>query len=55
VANRSRDWLGNAKEWSRTEVYETIAQAQDVMTAWMAIREQEMAQDYLLDLMGTRQ
>src|SRR5580658_4059356 len=45
----------NSKGWSRTQVYETIAQAQDAMTAWMVIREKELAQDYLFDLMGTRQ
>src|ERR1700694_6031602 len=44
----------NSKVWSRTQVYETIAQAQDAMTAWMDIREKEIAQDYLFDLMGTR-
>ncbi len=44
----------NSKVWSRTQVYETIVQAQDAMTAWMTIREKEVAQDYLFDLMGTR-
>jgi uncharacterized protein (UPF0332 family) len=44
----------NAKVWSRTQVDETIVQAQEAMIAWMAIREEEMAQDYLFDLMGTR-
>jgi hypothetical protein len=44
----------NSKVWSRTQVYETIVQAQDAMTAGMAIREKEIAQDYLFDLMGTR-
>jgi len=44
----------NSKVWSRTQVYETIVQAQDAMTAWMVIREKEMAQDYLFELMGTR-
>ncbi|MFY9727559.1 MAG: hypothetical protein WB579_19305 [Bryobacteraceae bacterium] len=45
----------NSKVWSRTEVWEKIDDVQTAMTAWMGIREQEMAQDYLLDLMGTRQ
>jgi hypothetical protein len=40
--------------WSRTQVFETILQAEDAMTAWMHIREKEVAQEYLLDLMGTR-
>lgn len=44
----------NSKVWSRTQVYETIVQAQDAMTAGMAIREKEIAQNYLFDLMGTR-
>jgi uncharacterized protein (UPF0332 family) len=44
----------NSKVWSRTQVYETIVQAQDAMTAWMAVRETEIAQEYLFDLMGTR-
>jgi uncharacterized protein (UPF0332 family) len=44
----------NSKAWSRTQVYEVIAQAEDAMTIWSNIRETEMAQDYLFDLMGTR-
>jgi uncharacterized protein (UPF0332 family) len=44
----------NSKVWSTTQVYETILQAEDAMTSWMVIREREIAQDYLLDLMGTR-
>jgi hypothetical protein len=44
----------NSKVWSDTEVAEAIVQARDAMTAWMAIREKQMAQDYLFDLMGTR-
>ena len=44
----------NTKVWSRTQVWETIVQAEEAMTSWMAIRENEMAQDYLFDLMGTR-
>jgi hypothetical protein len=44
----------NSKVWSDTEVAEAIVQAREAMTAWMAIREKEMAQEYLFDLMGTR-
>jgi uncharacterized protein (UPF0332 family) len=44
----------NSKAWSRTEVWEMIAQAQDAIAAWPNIREKPMAQDYLLDLLGTR-
>jgi len=31
-----------------------IVLAEDAVAAWSEIREKEMAQDYLLDLMGTR-
>ena len=44
----------NSKAWSRTQVWEVIAQAEDAMKAWSNIRETEVAQDYLLDLMGAR-
>lgn len=44
----------NSKVWSRTQVREMIALARDAIAAWSDIREQETAQDYLLDLMGTR-
>jgi hypothetical protein len=44
----------NSRVWSRTQVAETIVRAQEAMDAWMAIREKEMAQEYLLDLMGIR-
>jgi uncharacterized protein (UPF0332 family) len=44
----------NSKVWSRTQVWEMLALAEDAVTAWSNIREKEMAQDYLLDLMGTR-
>ena len=44
----------NSKVWSRTQVFEAIIQAQDAMKAWMGIRNDEMAQDYLLDLLGGR-
>jgi uncharacterized protein (UPF0332 family) len=44
----------NSKVWSRAQVDDAIVQAQNAMAAWMAIREEEMAQDYLFDLMGTR-
>jgi hypothetical protein len=44
----------NSKVWSRTQVWEMIDQAERAMSAWMRIREKEIAQDYLFDLMGTR-
>ena len=44
----------NSKVWSRTEVWEMIAQAEDAIAAWSNISEKAIAQDYLLDLLGTR-
>jgi uncharacterized protein (UPF0332 family) len=44
----------NTKVWSRTQVWDFIVDAEDAMTAWSNIREKQMAQDYLLDLLGTR-
>ena len=44
----------NSKVWSRTQVWEVICEAQDAIAAWSNIREKEIAQDYLLDLMGGR-
>jgi uncharacterized protein (UPF0332 family) len=44
----------NSKIWSRTEVWEMIALAEDAIAVWSNIREQGVAQDYLLDLMGRR-
>jgi hypothetical protein len=45
----------SSRVWSRTQVWEMITQAEDAIAAWSNIREKDMAQDYLLDLMGTRQ
>jgi uncharacterized protein (UPF0332 family) len=44
----------NSQVWSRTQVWEVICEAEDAMAAWSNIRAQEIAQDYLLDLMGSR-
>jgi uncharacterized protein (UPF0332 family) len=44
----------NSKVWSRTQVWDVICEAQDAMAAWSNIREKDIAQDYLLDLMGSR-
>jgi uncharacterized protein (UPF0332 family) len=44
----------NSKIWSRTQVYEMVYQAKVAMFAWMVIRESEIAQDYLFDLLGTK-
>lgn len=51
---RHRADYDNSKVWSRTQVWELIGEAEDAMAAWSNIREQEIAQDYLLDLMGCR-
>ncbi len=45
----------NSGVWSRAQVWEVIAQAQDAIAAWSNIRGTMTAQDYLLNLMGTRQ
>jgi hypothetical protein len=39
----------NSKVWSRTQVFEAIIQAQEAVQAWMIIRNEGMAQDFLLD------
>ena len=44
----------NARIWSRTQVYDEIAKAEASIAAWSAIREDEMAQDYLYDLLDSR-
>jgi uncharacterized protein (UPF0332 family) len=44
----------NSKVWSRAEVWDVILEAQIAIDAWWSIREHEVAQEYLLDLMGTR-
>ena len=40
----------NSKQWSRTDVVNVLALATDAFTAWRAIRTQDAAQDYLLQL-----
>src|SRR5690348_4141837 len=40
--------------WSRTQVWDVISEAEGAMAIWSNIREEEIAQDYLLDLMGSR-
>jgi uncharacterized protein (UPF0332 family) len=44
----------SSRVWSRTQVWEMIELAEDAIAAWSNIRERDMAQEYLLDLMGTR-
>lgn len=45
----------NSKVWSRAEVWEVILDARIALAVWSNIREQEVAQEYLMDLMGSRQ
>lgn len=52
-ARHSADY-DNSRVWSRTQVWETIVQAQDALHAWMVTREKDVAHEYLFDLMGTR-
>jgi len=40
----------NAKQWSRTDVVNVLALATDAFNAWRAIRTEDAAQDYLLQL-----
>jgi hypothetical protein len=44
----------SSRIWSRTQAYEEIVKAEVAITAWTAIREEEMAQDYLFDLLDSR-
>jgi len=44
----------NSRVWSRTQAYEEIVKAEVAIAAWAAIREEEMAQDYLYDLLDPR-
>ena len=40
----------NSKQWSRTDILNVLALATDAFEAWRAIRTQDAAQDYLLQL-----
>ena len=44
----------NSRIWSRTQTYEEIVKAEVAIAAWAAIRDEEMAQDYLYDLLDSR-
>jgi hypothetical protein len=44
----------NARVWSRTQAYEEIVKTEMAFAAWATIREEEMAQDYLYDLLDSR-
>jgi uncharacterized protein (UPF0332 family) len=41
----------NSKRWGRTEVLTQIDMAQEAFDNWMAIREEEIAEDFLLQLL----
>jgi len=40
----------NSRRWSRTEVVNALTLATDAFNAWLAIRSQDAAQDFLLQL-----
>lgn len=44
----------NSRPWSRSQAYEEIARAEAAIAAWLAIRDEEMAQDYLYELFDSR-
>jgi uncharacterized protein (UPF0332 family) len=44
----------DSKTWTRTQAYEEIVKAEAAIAAWAAIREYEIAQDYLYDLLDSR-
>ena len=44
----------NSRVWSPTQAYEKIVKAEVAIAAWATIRDEEMAQDYLYDLLDSR-
>jgi hypothetical protein len=44
----------NATVWTRKDVFDILILARDAMDAWNAIRDEDIAQDYLLELMKKR-
>jgi hypothetical protein len=48
--NRQTADYDNSTEWSRTEVLTQIGVVQDAFASWRAIRNQAIANDYLLSL-----
>jgi hypothetical protein len=40
----------NSKQWSRTDVLKVLRLATDAFNAWIAIRGEDVAQDFLLQL-----
>jgi len=45
----------NAKIWSRSDVLNVLGIAEDAFTLWRDIRKTELAQDYLISMLGPRQ
>jgi uncharacterized protein (UPF0332 family) len=45
----------NAKNWARTDVIDVLTLATDAFKAWQAIRTEDSAQDYLLQLFLPKQ
>ena len=45
----------NSKKWSRVEVIDVLTLASDAFLAWQAVRMEDAAQDYLLQLFLPRQ
>jgi len=43
------------KVWTQSEAADLIDIAEDAIAAWSRIRTRELAQDFLLDLLGSRQ
>lgn len=43
-----------AHVWRNTDAYFHVAKAEAAITTWRAIRETDLAQDYLYDLLDTR-
>jgi hypothetical protein len=44
----------HSRVWSRIQVYEEIYRAQEAVKAWVSVRDTDEAQDYLLDMLGSR-
>jgi uncharacterized protein (UPF0332 family) len=44
----------HSRTWSLTEAHDEVAKAEDTIAAWRAIREEDIAQDYLYGLLDSR-
>lgn len=44
----------NSRIWPRTQAYEEIVKAEVAIASWAVIRDEELAQDYLYDLVDPR-